>query len=120
MRLSSILVLIATLAPFGQQTTYGQFNPLANAQNAVTYNDRVMPGGRKATLMEPTRTSTRPASFKRRLPTDGERATQDLVHVIPGVPQVRGAGAGAKRRDFAWRKRRKGGRDQGVEQGTVG
>jgi tetratricopeptide (TPR) repeat protein len=40
MRLTFILISIATLAQFGQQTTYGQSNPPANAQNAVSYNDR--------------------------------------------------------------------------------
>jgi len=36
MRLACILILMPTVAAFGQQTA----NPEANMQNAITYNDR--------------------------------------------------------------------------------
>jgi tetratricopeptide (TPR) repeat protein len=39
MVLACILILMPSVAAFGQQTAKGQFNSEANVQNAITYND---------------------------------------------------------------------------------
>jgi hypothetical protein len=65
MVVACMLILMLPIAAFGQQSAKDPFNSIANVQNAATYNDRglakqkmgVMPSERKATSMEPSRTS---------------------------------------------------------------
>ncbi|MBV8280435.1 MAG: tetratricopeptide repeat protein [Candidatus Eremiobacteraeota bacterium] len=49
-RLACIVVLMPTVAAFGQQTGKGPFNPETNVQDAITYNDLKLAKEKKGDL----------------------------------------------------------------------